>query len=154
ASPRRGAPADRELPTSAPRSILIVDDMGSIRARLAQHVSQLGHRPSLAADGRDALEQLREKPYDLVLLDIQMPDMDGHAVLTEMKADPGLRDIPVIVVSGVDELDSVVHCIEQGAEDYLHKPFNPTLLRARIGACLEKKRLWDELQARYRDLQE
>lgn len=134
--------------------VLVVDDMSTLRFMLSQHVKQLGHRVTAAANGREALEVLRRQPIDLVLLDVLMPEMDGHAVLEAIKSDPELRDIPVVVVSGVDELESVVRCIEQGAEDYLHKPVNPTLLRARISASLEKKRLRDQEVRLHRQLQE
>src|SRR5260370_7562669 len=87
---------------------------------------------------------VRAASYDLVLLDIMMPEIDGYQVLSQMKADRGLGDIPVIVISALDRINSVVRCIETGAEDYLNKPFDPVLLRARIGACLEKKRVRDE----------
>ncbi len=87
---------------------------------------------------------LADTPFDLVLLDVMMPEMDGYEVLEHMKADARMRDIPVIVISGLDEMDSIVRCIELGAEDYLPKPFNSTLLRARINAGLEKKRLRDQ----------
>src|SRR5437773_8068926 len=83
--------------------------------------------------------------FDLVLLDIMMPEIDGYQVLGRMKAEPALRDIPVIMISALDEIQSVVRCIEMGAEDYLGKPFDPVLLRARIGASVEKKRLRDQL---------
>ncbi|MGV3722760.1 MAG: hybrid sensor histidine kinase/response regulator [Actinomycetota bacterium] len=134
--------------------VLVVDDMSTLRFMLSQHVKQLGHRVTGAANGREALERLRAQSFDLVLLDVLMPEMDGHAVLEEMQADPNLRNIPVIVVSGVDELESVVRCIERGAEDYLHKPVNPTLLRARISASLEKKRLRDREVRLHEQLQE
>src|SRR5262245_56741779 len=152
--PRHEPAPEGEAAAPAPGSVLVVDDMASIRAILSQQVARLGHQVAPAANGREALEQLRAGRFDLVLLDVMMPEMDGYAVLEAMKADPELRNVPVIVVSGVDELESVVRCIERGAEDYLHKPCNPTLLRARVGSCLEKKRLWDELQAKYRQLQE
>ena len=87
---------------------------------------------------------LKSKPFDLVLLDIMMPNVNGYEVLAAMKASENLRHIPVIMISAVDEIDSVVRCIELGAEDYLPKPFNPTLLRARVGACMERKRLHDQ----------
>ena len=96
-----------------------------------------------AENGRRALEMLRAEDFDLVLLDILMPDINGYQVLEQMKSDPELRHIPVIMISALDEIDSVVRCIEIGAEDYLSKPFNPVLLRARLGASLEKKRLRD-----------
>jgi adenylate cyclase len=98
---------------------------------------------AVAEDGSRALELLHRQPFDLVLLDIMMPEMDGHHVLLEIKTDPGLRHLPVIMISGLDDLDNLVRCIENGAEDYLTKPFDPVLLRARIGASLEQKRLRD-----------
>jgi adenylate cyclase len=104
----------------------------------------------LAPDGRVALEMLRKDRYDLLLLDITMPEMDGFQVLEQLKADLQLRDLPVIVTSALEGLQNVVRCIELGAEDYLTKPVNPVLLRARIGASLEKKRLRDQLQAMVR----
>ncbi len=134
--------------------VLIVDDMASIRLTLARQVQQLGHRVTLAKDGIQALELLAEKPFDLVLLDIMMPGMDGYAVLDNIKADPRMHELPVLMISGLDELKSVVRCIEHGAEDYLAKPFQPTLLKTRIQACLEKKHLWDELEGRYEQLRE
>jgi adenylate cyclase len=102
-----------------------------------------GHKASVAENGRLGLELIKAEPYDLVLLDVMMPEMNGYQVLEQMKSDPSLRDIPVIVLSALDEIGSVVRCIELGAEDYLPKPFDPVLLRARIGACLEKKHLRD-----------
>ncbi len=143
-------------PSAPPQamSVLVVDDMSTLRFILSQHVRQLGHRASQAANGVEALDLLRSEAFDLVLLDVMMPEMDGHAVLAEMKGDLALREIPVIVVSGVDDLDSVVRCIEGGAEDYLYKPVNPTLLRARVNACLRQKRWRDEelrLQAQLRE---
>jgi CheY-like chemotaxis protein len=95
-------------------------------------------------NGLRALERLQSEKFDLVLLDVLMPEMDGYQLLEHTKRDPALRDIPVIMISSLDEIESVVRCIEQGAEDYLPKPFDPVLLRARIGACLEKKRLRDQ----------
>jgi len=111
---------------------------------LSRYISKLGYRSSLAENGRQALEKLQAEPYDLVLLDVQMPEMDGYQVLEQLKADPRLRDIPVIMISAVDELESVVTCIELGAQDYLPKPFNHVLLRARLTACLERKWLRDQ----------
>jgi class 3 adenylate cyclase len=102
-----------------------------------------GHRVEQAENGRVALDKLRAAPFDLLLLDIEMPEMDGYAVLEAMKADLALRDLPVIVTSSVEGLDNIVRCIELGAEDYLHKPVNPVLLKARLTASLEKKRLRD-----------
>ena len=98
-----------------------------------------------AANGREALDRLAESDFDLVLLDIMMPEMDGYSVLENLRSSGRLASLPVIVISAIDDFDSVVRCIEMGAEDYLPKPFNATLLRARIGAVLEKKRLRDEV---------
>jgi class 3 adenylate cyclase len=115
------------------------------RLKLARGLEQQGYAVNTAENGREALEMLRSTSFELLLLDIMMPEMDGFQVLEEMKSDPGLRDIPVIVISALEEMDSVVKCIEMGAEDHMPKPFDPTLLNARIGASLEKKRLRDEV---------
>ena len=123
--------------------ILVVDDIEANRDVLSRRLKRQGHAIATAENGRQALERLRTETFDLVLLDIMMPEMDGYEVLQCLKADETLRHIPVIMISALSELDSVVRCIEMGAEDYLLKPFNPTLLKARIGACLEKKRLRD-----------
>ena len=127
--------------------ILVVDDNRLNRMRLAHSLKQQGHIVALAENGQQALEMMRARSFDLVLLDILMPEMDGYQVLEHMKNDVSLRDIPVIVISAIDEMQSAVRCIEMGAEDYLPKPFDPVLLRARIGASLEKKRLRDQEQA-------
>ena len=108
---------------------------------------------SLAEDGRRALAMIRAEQFDLVLLDLIMPEMNGYDVLQHLKGDAAHRDIPVIIISALDELDSVVRCLEAGAEDYLSKPFNPVVLRARIGASLEKKRLRDIEQRYLRSLE-
>jgi signal transduction histidine kinase/DNA-binding response OmpR family regulator len=136
-------------------ALLIVDDIEDNRFALSRRLARQGYlNVTTAADGRQALELLKSKPFDLVLLDIMMPNVNGYEVLAEMKASEQLRHIPVIMISAVDEIDSVIRCIELGAEDYLPKPFNPTLLRARVGACLERKRLHDEVHARTRELSE
>jgi DNA-binding response OmpR family regulator len=124
--------------------ILVVDDHKPSRIKISFAVKNLGHTVEAAADGWQALEMLRAQPFDLVLLDIIMPELDGYQVLEQMKADGGLRDIPVIVISAEQELDSVVKGIELGAEDYLPKTFDPILLKARINACLEKKYFRDQ----------
>jgi adenylate cyclase len=131
-------------PGAASGSLLVVDDNALNRDVLARRLERLGYSVATAEHGRQALEMLRAAPYDLVLLDILMPEMDGYQVLVQLKADDHLRHIPVVVLSAVDELESVVRCVELGADDYLPKPFNPALLRARIGASLEKKRLRDQ----------
>ncbi len=124
--------------------ILVVDDVEMNRDVLMRRLTRLGYRVTQAEHGRQALELMRREPFDLVLLDIMMPEMNGYEVLETLKQDPALRHVPVIMISAIDEIDSVVKCIQLGAEDYLAKPFNPTLLKARIGACLEKKRLHDQ----------
>jgi CheY-like chemotaxis protein len=123
--------------------ILVVDDSRLNRIKLARSLQEQGYEVAEADDGGPALELLRAQPFDVVLLDILMPEMDGYQVLETMKADAGLRDIPVIVISAVDEMDSVVRCIEMGAADYLPKSFDPALLRARLNASLAGKRLRD-----------
>src|SRR5262245_60231529 len=134
---------------------LVVDDIEDNRFALSRRLARQGYlNVTTAADGRQALELLNSRPFDLVLLDIMMPNVNGYEVLAAMKADERLRHIPVIMISAVDEIDSVIRCIELGAEDYLPKPFNPTLLRARVGASLERKRLHDQVTARTRDLTE
>jgi CheY-like chemotaxis protein len=127
--------------------VLVVDDNEMNRDMLSRRVERQGHVVKLAKDGLEALEILRAQPIDLVLLDIMMPGMNGYEVLETIKSDPALHYIPVIMISAVDEIDSVVRCIEMGAEDYLPKPFNPVLLKARIGAALDKKQMRDQEQA-------
>ncbi|HEY7208412.1 MAG TPA: adenylate/guanylate cyclase domain-containing protein [Gaiellaceae bacterium] len=129
---------------SSPGTILIVDDNRVNRLLLGRGLEHEGHTVVFAEHGRDALELLRREHFDLMLLDVLMPVLDGYEVLAELKLEPRLRDIPVIVTSSLDELDSVVKCVEMGAEDYLTKPINPVLLSARINASLEKKRLRDQ----------
>ncbi|HPH96351.1 MAG TPA: histidine kinase dimerization/phospho-acceptor domain-containing protein [Anaerolineaceae bacterium] len=137
---------DREK-TMQPRSggnLLVVDDNEDNRDVLARYLQRLGHVVLRAENGLRALEMLRVEPCDLILLDIMMPEMNGYQMLEHLKADTRLRDIPVIMISALDEMDNVVRCIEMGAEDYLTKPFNATLLRARVQACLDKKLLHDQ----------
>ena len=151
----------RQQPEVAPGLVLVVDDDANNRDVLSRRLTWQGHDVRIAGTGRDALQMMGEAAFDLVLLDIMMPDMDGYEVLGHIKSDERLRHIPVIMISALSELQSVVRCIEAGAEDYLAKPFNPTLLKARIGACLEKKRgrdretiLYEQLQSNYKKLQE
>ena len=127
-----------------PGTILIADDNRVNRLLLARGLEQEGHTVAFAEHGREALDLLRQRRFELLLLDVLMPELDGYEVLAELKEDPHLREIPVIVTSALDEIDSVVRCVEMGAEDYLTKPVNPVLLNARIGASLEKKRLRDQ----------
>jgi signal transduction histidine kinase len=161
-----GAVAIPDAPQPAPDAwralILVVDDNEMNRDMLSRRLERQGYDVAMAENGREAMEAMRgARAFDLVLLDIMMPEMDGYEVLREMKADGVLRHIPVIMISALDELDGVVRCIELGAEDYLSKPFDPTLLRARIGASLEKKRardrevqLFERLRESHQRLQE
>jgi DNA-binding response OmpR family regulator len=132
--------------------VLVVDDDPLNRMLLTRSLEQAGHRVGSAASGQEALEILRERPFDVVLLDIVMPELDGVAVLERLKGDPVLQHVPVIMISAVDEIDTVVRCIEMGSEDYLPKPFNPVLLRARINAALAKKRLHEVERERVREV--
>jgi len=125
-------------------TILIVDDHIENRDLLRQRLDREGFGTAVAANGLDALQMLEEQRIDLVLLDVLMPGMDGIEVLQRIKASETLKSIPVIMISALDEIERVVQCIEMGAEDYLSKPFNPVLLRARIGVTLERKHLRDE----------
>jgi adenylate cyclase len=129
---------------TGPARLLVADDNKVNRLLLTRNLELMGHIVACAEDGRIALELLRRDRFDLVLLDMEMPEVDGFTVLAEMKHDLALRDVPVIVTSSLEGIDHVVRCIELGAEDYLHKPVNPVLLKARIGASLEKKRLRDQ----------
>lgn len=121
--------------------ILVVDDNEMNRDMLSRRLNRLGHETIVAEDGEKALQVIQEQLFDLVLLDIMMPILNGYDTLERIKSDETMRHIPVIMISAVDDLDSVVRCIEMGAEDYLFKPFNPVLLKARVGASLEKNRL-------------
>ena len=126
-------------------AILIVDDDEFNRTILSRGLAREGYANVNESDnGRDALAILRQRPFDLVLLDVMMPGMDGYEVLKIMKSDMALRDVPVVMISALDDTESVVRCVELGAEDYLPKPFNPTLLRARIGASLARKGARDQ----------
>ncbi|MCL2935617.1 MAG: response regulator [Trichodesmium sp. MAG_R02] len=135
-------------------NLLIVDDNQLNRNLLVRRVKRQGHMTSSASDGFQALEMVRNKSFDLVLLDIMMPQMNGYQVLEVIKTDSGLRHIPVIMISAVDDIESMVRCIELGAEDYLSKPFVTEILKARINACLEKKRLRDQERAYIKQLAE
>ncbi len=123
--------------------LLVVDDNKVNRLLLIRALELQGHRGVGAENGRVALEMLERESFDLVLLDIEMPEMDGFQVLEQLLANSRLRDLPVIVTSAVEGMDSVVRCVELGADDYLHKPVNPVLLKARVNSSLEKKRLRD-----------
>lgn len=130
-------------------ALLVVDDNEDNRYTLIQRLRRLHYtNVTTAVNGREALTRLRERDFDLVLLDVMMPELNGYEVLERLRADERLRHVPVIMISAVDQVESVVRCIELGAEDYLPKPFDPVLLRARVQACLEKKRLRDQ-EVRY-----
>jgi len=139
----------------ADAALLVVDDNEDNRYTLTRRLKREGYTNlKTANDGKQALELLRGQKFDLMLLDIMMPEMNGYEVLQHLKADADLRHLPVIMISAVGEVESVVRCIELGAEDYLPKPFDATLLRARVGASLEKKALRDEVREWNKKLEE
>jgi DNA-binding response OmpR family regulator len=144
ATSRASGGADREQACSSGTAwgcILVVDNDPGNRDLLGRRLRRQGYTVTDAENGRRALELLASGSFDLVLLEVMMPEMDGYQVLESMKEQPAWRDIPVLVISTMDEIGSVVRCIERGAVDYLPKPFDPVLLRARISACLENRRL-------------
>ncbi len=130
-----------------PGRILVIDDREHNRYLLARQLDRRGHTVVTAIHGRQGLEYAQQQPFDVILLDLMMPEMDGFTVLDQLKCDSQMRHIPVIVISAIDEIDDVVRCIDAGAEDYLTKPINTTLLHAKVNACLERKRLRDQEQA-------
>lgn len=140
-----------------PMRILVVDDLELNRELLVRRIERLGHEAGMAVNGREALEKLQQQDWDLVLLDITMPEMDGYETLRRIRLAPHSAQLPVVMVSAIDESESVVRCLELGADDYLPKPFNPVVLQARIESSLAKKRLQDHksqlLQALSRELQ-
>jgi putative two-component system response regulator len=125
-------------------SLLVVDDNEMNRDMLVRRLKPLGYQVDTACDGGQALDMLQNGTYDLVLLDIMMPVMDGFEVLQQMKLQQRLKSVPVIMITALDDTSSAARCIDMGAEDYLTKPFDPTLLKARISSCLERKRLHDQ----------
>ena len=127
-----------------PARILVVDDHKTNRMKMSFAVKKEGHDVETAENGLEAVAKLRAEPFDLVLLDIVMPVMDGYEVLEQMKGDRQLRDIPVLVISSMQEMESIIKGIQMGAEDYLPKTFDPVFLKARVDACLEKKRFRDQ----------
>jgi sigma-B regulation protein RsbU (phosphoserine phosphatase) len=141
--------------TNSNAALLVVDDNEDNRYTLTRRLNREGYQNlTTATNGREALERMTAQAFDLVLLDVMMPDMNGYEVLEHVKANASLRDVPIIMISALDETESVIRCIELGAEDYLNKPFNPVLLRARVGALLEKKRLRDEVRKNLARLEE
>jgi CheY-like chemotaxis protein len=158
---RAGTAFEQPVPAALQGAILVVDDSRTNRDMLSRRLERQGYRVETAEEGHQALQRMRAQEFDLVLLDIMMPEMDGFAVLQQLKADDALRHIPVIMISALDELESVARCIEMGAADYLPKPSDPILFKARIGAILERKhardrerRLFHELQSSNRRLEE
>jgi two-component system cell cycle response regulator len=133
-----------------PGRVLVVDDDPMNRLLLRRALEREGLGVEVAVDGGEGWERLGAGGFDLVLLDIVMPVLDGFAVLARMRADPATRTLPVVVISGSDDRDGVIRCIEMGADDFLPKPFDPALLRARLGAGLARKRLAD-LEREYRE---
>jgi sigma-B regulation protein RsbU (phosphoserine phosphatase) len=146
--------ADNKLTGEGPR-ILVVDDNDDNRYTLTLYLDLEGYsNVEIAHDGEEAIALLETSSFDLMLLDVMMPKVDGYQVLTWLKDQPQLSDLPVIMISALNEVNSVVRCIELGAVDYLLKPFNPVMLKARLGATLEKKRLRDEINAHLARLEE
>src|SRR5262249_49042185 len=135
-----------------PSRVLVVDDNAANRDVLARRLTREGHQVVTAANGASALELVATEEFDLVLLDLIMPEINGFEVVGRLTAPRPPSLVPVLVISALDEFDNVVRCIESGAEDYLTKPFNPVLLRARISASLEKKRLRDRERKFIQDL--
>ena len=139
----------------APYKLLVVDDDEFNRRIIARLLVKQDYTDvDMASNGREALEMIGQSNYDAIMLDIEMPEMDGYGVLEHLQKDMRLRQIPVIMISGVDETSSVIKCIEMGATDYLHKPIDPVLLRARLGACLDKKRMHDQQNSYVNQLRE
>jgi serine phosphatase RsbU (regulator of sigma subunit)/CheY-like chemotaxis protein len=134
------------MSTERSMKILIVDDLDVNRDLLLRRMRRMGHEAGEAENGRDALERMDKETWDLVLLDITMPVMDGYETLRHLRADPRHAQTPVVMVSAIDDTESVVRCLELGADDYVTKPFNPIILQARIESSLAKKRLSDQRQ--------
>lgn len=155
--PTAGPSAADYINASAPSllkgKILLVDDDAANRDMLGRRLRKLGFEVEEAADGHEALQKLKGAGFDLVLLDVMMPGLDGFQTLEYLKADPRLRHVPAIMLTALDDAASTVRCIEAGAEDYVPKPFSAVILRARIAASLEKKRLRDQEQAFIAEIQ-
>src|SRR4051794_8364969 len=134
-------------------TILVVDDNALNRDLLSRRLQRDGHTVVLAEDGREALDRVAATAFDLVLLDIMMPGLTGYEVLEQMKADPALQHIPVVMITAATEEESIVRCLALGADDHLPKPFNPAILRARVGSSLAKKKLRDRERIHARSLE-
>src|SRR5215470_10489411 len=136
---------------ASPAAVLVVDDVPENRDLLVRRLKRLGiNEVEQAANGLEALAAIERRNFDLVLLDIMMPELDGFGVLEQLKANGHVNDLPIVVISALTEIEPVVRCIELGAEDFMFKPFNPTLLRARVTASLEKKALRDQTREELR----
>lgn len=133
-------------------NVLVVDDNKDVRELLAARLERRGYVAKTAVNGRHALEVLQQTPIDLILLDIMMPEMNGYETLEKLQANPDWQHIPVVVLSALDDIHSVIKCVELGADDYLFKPIKGALLWARISASLEKKQLRDQEKARLTEL--
>jgi len=131
-------------PGASEQTILVVEDSPTQALLLEALLSETGHNVLWALDGRQGLAMARQMQPDLIILDLEMPELNGDEVLRRLKAEPALQHIPVVIVSVLDDIDRVAMCIELGAEDYLPKPVNAVLLNARVSTCLEKKRLRDQ----------
>jgi sigma-B regulation protein RsbU (phosphoserine phosphatase) len=147
------APTTARADFSDEGAILIVDDDEQNRDMLARRLRRCGYAITVASSGVQALQLARSQQFDLILLDMIMPGLDGFQVLAKFKSDPALKEAAIIMLSALDEENGIARCIERGAEDYMAKSFNPVFLRARIGACLEKKRLRDQERATHAALQ-
>ncbi len=150
----KSTPRDSAGAVPVTGAVLIVDDDSGNREILSRRLIRQGFTVTTAQSGEEALSLCAESSFDLILLDMVMPGLDGHEVLQRLKCDKPRRHIPVIMISGLDDMDRIATCIEQGAEDFISKPFNPIFLRARIGAVMEKKRLRDQERTHLLQLQE
>ena len=129
-------------------TLLVVDDDGVSRAVLSNLLERQGHAVVVAKDGAEALKLVGERAFDLIVLDLLMPGMDGFEVVQKLKADPAVKDIPVVMISSAEDMSGIVKSVKLGAEDYIFKPFDEVLLKARIDGCLERKRLRERGRAR------
>ncbi len=145
-------PKSSVAPARQSGALLVVDDDPANREMLSRRLQKSGYSVTVAENGLQAIKLLRTNPFDLVLLDLIMPGLDGYQVLSQLKADPDLKHLPVIMISALDQDEGIARCIEMGADDYISKPFNPVFLQARIGASLEKKRLRDQEQKTFQAL--
>ncbi len=142
--PRPSSPTSSSTPAPRPGRILVVDDNLFNRELLSRHLERQGHQVRAAADGLAALELLRSEPFDVAIIDVMMPGMNGYQLLERMRAEEALRGVHAIVISSLEDTQIIARCIQLGAEDYLPREFEPVILKARIESCLEKKRMKEE----------